>query len=54
MRAEAAELRYADVNRDIVRSLVETGPKYYITLGCAVGLTLLCFFLGADQLRQRA
>ena len=44
MRAEGAELRYADVNRDIVRSLVETGPKYYITLACAIGLTLVCFF----------
>ncbi|MGH7464438.1 MAG: NrfD/PsrC family molybdoenzyme membrane anchor subunit, partial [Longimicrobiales bacterium] len=37
------ELRYADVNRDVVRSLVETGPKYYIALGCAIGLTIVCF-----------
>jgi molybdopterin-containing oxidoreductase family membrane subunit len=38
------ELRYADVNRDVVRSLVETGPRYYITLAIAVTLTLACFF----------
>jgi Ni/Fe-hydrogenase subunit HybB-like protein len=37
------DLRYADVNRDIVRSLVETGPRYYIALGCALGLTVVCF-----------
>ncbi|MGH8495074.1 MAG: NrfD/PsrC family molybdoenzyme membrane anchor subunit [Gammaproteobacteria bacterium] len=44
MPAEAVQLRYADVNDDIVRSLVETGPRYYITLAVAVGVTLLCFF----------
>ena len=38
-----AEIRYADVNDDVVRSLVETGPKYYATLAAAVGVTLLCY-----------
>ncbi|HUO82661.1 MAG TPA: NrfD/PsrC family molybdoenzyme membrane anchor subunit [Gammaproteobacteria bacterium] len=44
MAAEHNELTYADVNRDVVRSLVETGPKYYVTLGVAVGVFLTCFF----------
>src|SRR5918994_7628603 len=44
MPAEDTDLRYVDVNRDVVRSLVETGPKYYITLACTAGLTLVCFF----------
>jgi len=38
------KLHYADVNRDVVRSLVETGSKYYITLSIAIGVTLICFF----------
>ena len=44
MQAEANNLQYADVNDDIVRSIVETGPRYYVTLGIAGGVTLLCFF----------
>jgi len=44
MQAEDPNISYADVNRDIVRSLVETGPKYYVTLAIAFGLTLACFF----------
>lgn len=40
---EANELRYENVNNDVVRSLVETGPKYYTALGIAVGVTFLCF-----------
>ena len=43
MQAER-EISYAEVNRDVVRSLVETGSKYYITLGISVAVTLLCFF----------
>ena len=43
MQGNDNNLRYADVNRDIVRSIVETGPKYYISLGSAVGVTLICF-----------
>jgi molybdopterin-containing oxidoreductase family membrane subunit len=41
---EVKELQYADIHRDVVRSIVETGPKYYITLGTAIFVTLLCFF----------
>jgi molybdopterin-containing oxidoreductase family membrane subunit len=37
------EIRYADVNDDVIRSLVETGPKYYVTLAVAVSVTLLCY-----------
>ena len=44
MRTEANNLRYADVNEDIVRSVVQTGPRYYIALATAGGVTLLCFF----------
>ena len=36
-------ITFADVNRDVVRSLVETGPRYYITLACTVGLMFVCF-----------
>jgi Ni/Fe-hydrogenase subunit HybB-like protein len=42
MQSDSSTLRYADVNRDVVRSLVETGPKYYLALGVAIGLTILC------------
>lgn len=35
---------YRDVNDDVVRSITETGKRYYIALGVAIGLTLLCFF----------
>jgi Ni/Fe-hydrogenase subunit HybB-like protein len=38
------KLEYADVNRDVVRSLVQTGPKYYIALTIAIAITLGCFF----------
>lgn len=44
MQAEKNDLQYADIHRDVVRSIVETGPKYYIALGTAFGVTLLCFF----------
>ena len=44
MQAETNDLQYADVNDDVVRSIVETGPKYYVALGIAGGATLLCFF----------
>ena len=42
--AETNDLQYADVHRDVVRSIVETGPRYYVTLVTAIGVTLLCFF----------
>ncbi len=44
MSTEDRSMRFADVNDDVVRSLVVTGRKYYITLACAIAVTLLCFF----------
>ncbi len=44
MRDERQELSYADVNDDVVRSLVVTGKNYYIALGLATFVTLTCFF----------
>jgi len=44
MEAEMNDLQYADIHRDVVRSIVETGHKYYIALATAIGVTLLCFF----------
>ena len=35
---------FADVNNDVVRSLVVTGRQYYITLGIAIFVMLGCFF----------
>ena len=43
MSAREGEIRFADVNDDIVRSLVETGPRYYVALAIAVLITLTCF-----------
>ena len=40
MQAETNDLQYADVNNDVVRSIVETGPKYYIALATAGGAGL--------------
>ena len=42
--AETNDLQYADVHWDVVRSIVETGPRYYVALVTAIGVTLLCFF----------
>ena len=44
MSSEPRDISYADVNDDIVRSLVETGRAYYITLATSVTLMLACFF----------
>jgi molybdopterin-containing oxidoreductase family membrane subunit len=44
MPADDRNISYADVNRDVVRSLVETGRAYYITLATAITLTLVFFF----------
>jgi len=44
MPAKGERLQYADVNRDVVRSLVETGPRYYVHLATAFGVNLACFF----------
>jgi Ni/Fe-hydrogenase subunit HybB-like protein len=35
---------FADVNNDVVNSLVETGRTYYICLGIAITVMLACFF----------
>ena len=36
---------FAEVNEDVVRSIVETGPGYWWILGVTVVLTFLCFFV---------
>jgi molybdopterin-containing oxidoreductase family membrane subunit len=43
MRADNRELQFADVNDDVVRSIVQTGTKYYVTLAIAFGVMLACF-----------
>lgn len=43
MEADNRELQFADVNDDVVRSIVQTGTKYYVTLAVAFGITLACF-----------
>ncbi len=40
---DKAELTYADVNNDVLRSLLETGTRYYVALAIAVTITLVCF-----------
>ena len=44
MTTETFKLGYNDIHDDVVRSIVKTGPKYYIALATAGGVTLLCFF----------
>jgi len=44
MQANERPLQFADVNNDVVRSLVVTGRNYYIALGSAIFVTLTCFF----------
>ena len=39
------EPTYADVNRDVLRSMLETGPKYWILFGTMVTIAVVCFFL---------
>ncbi len=43
MQADKPDIKFADVNNDIVRSLVETGPKYYTALTVAIFVTFACF-----------
>ena len=43
MAAREGDIKFADVNNDVVRSLVETGPRYYVTLAIAILITLACF-----------
>jgi Ni/Fe-hydrogenase subunit HybB-like protein len=44
MQADSSKLQFADVNDDVVRSIVQTGTKYYVTLAIAFSITLMCFF----------
>ena len=44
MHGEPNQLKYTDIHNDVVRSIVETGPNYYIALATAFALTLICFF----------
>jgi len=43
--AEYREPSYAEVNQDILRTLLETGPKYWILLGITSTIALVCFFI---------
>jgi len=43
--AEYREPSYAEVNRDILRTLLETGPKYWILLGVTSTIAVVCFFV---------
>lgn len=45
MQARENDIKFADVNDDIVRSVVETGPRYYVALTVAVTVMLICFHL---------
>ena len=42
---EYREPSYAEVNRDILRTLLETGPKYWILLGITSTIAVVCFFV---------
>jgi len=44
MQGEPNQLKYTDIHEDVVRSIVETGPNYYVALATAFALTLICFF----------
>ena len=44
MDGQLNQLKYTDIHNDVVRSIVETGPNYYIALATAFALTLACFF----------
>ena len=43
--AEYREPSYAEVNRDVLRTMFETGPKYWILLGTMMAIAGICFFL---------
>lgn len=43
--AEYREPSYAEVNRDILRTLLETGPRYWILLGFTSTIAVVCFFV---------
>lgn len=43
MSAEPREISFAEVNDDVVRSLVVTGRGYYVTLATSVAVMFACF-----------
>src|SRR3989337_3333233 len=44
MQTEEEQLQFTDIHNDVVRSLVVTGRKYFITLGCSICVALACCF----------
>ena len=41
MTPELERMSYADVNHDVLRSLVVTGPRYYVTLAAMVTVAVV-------------
>lgn len=41
--AEHAQPTYAEVNQDVLRTLMVTGPKYWMLLGSMIAVVLVCF-----------
>lgn len=39
------ELTYREVNDDVLRSMLETGPKYWTLLGISMTVAVVCFFV---------
>jgi Ni/Fe-hydrogenase subunit HybB-like protein len=47
-----SEPAYRDVNNDVLRSMLDTGPKYWWLLGITAAIAVVCFFIPwAYQLR---
>jgi len=42
--AEYQEPTYAEVNRDVLRTMLVTGPKYWTALGISMTVAVVCFF----------
>ena len=42
--AEYQEPSYAEVNSDVLRTMMETGPKYWMLLGTSITVAIVCFF----------
>ncbi len=42
--SENKEPTYAEVNNDVLRTMLETGPKYWILLGTTITVAVVCFF----------
>ena len=43
--ADYVEPTYAEVNKDVLRAMMETGPKYWATLGTSIAVAGICFFI---------